>query len=209
LVSIERLECPEDSYCISVAAEDKLYVTDQYILTHNTAQVSTLASRQGLWPLLIVCPASLKGNWKRELKQWAGVDAFVVEGESLVTLPDEMPQAVIVNYDILFHQRPALSRYQWKCIAFDEVHNLSNRASNRTKAAKHLSRLTTKVIGMSGTPVMNRPADFWAILNIIRPELFPSWQAYATRYCDPRKTPATSPRRPRPKQSPRLVYCFV
>jgi SWI/SNF-related matrix-associated actin-dependent regulator 1 of chromatin subfamily A len=154
----------------------------------KTAQVSTLAARQGLWPLLIVCPASLKGNWKRELKQWAGVDAFVVEGESLVTLPDEMPQAVIVNYDILFHQRPALSRYQWKCIAFDEVHNLSNRASNRTKAAKHLSRLTTKVIGMSGTPVMNRPADFWAILNIIRPELFPSWQAYATRYCDPRKT---------------------
>ena len=154
----------------------------------KTCQVATLAARQSLWPLLIVCPASLKGNWQRELKMWADADSLVVEGKSLATLPDDLPKAVIVNYDILYDQRPLLGRYQWKCIAFDEVHNLSNRASKRTKAAKYLSRLTTKVIGMSGTPVMNRPADFWPILNIIRPELFPAWQAYATRYCEPRKT---------------------
>ena len=154
----------------------------------KTCQVSTLAARQSLWPMLIVCPASLKGNWQRELKMWAGADSLVIEGKSLATLPDDLPPAVIVNYDILYDQRPLLGRYQWKCIAFDEIHNLSNRTSNRTKAAKYLSRMTTKVIGMSGTPVMNRPADFWPILNIIRPELFPSWQAYATRYCDPRKT---------------------
>lgn len=154
----------------------------------KTCQVSTLAARQALWPLLIVCPASLKGNWQRELKQWAGVDSLVIEGKSLASLPDELPPAVIVNYDILFDQRALLQQYQWKCIAFDEVHNLANRQSKRTKAAKAISRMTTKVIGMSGTPVMNRPADFWPILNIIRPELFPSWQAYAHRYCDPRKT---------------------
>ncbi len=154
----------------------------------KTAQVSTLASRQGLWPLLIVCPASLKGNWQRELKQWANADSFVLEGKSLGSLPDPLPEAVIVNYDILHDQQPLLRRHQWACIAFDEVHNLSNRGSKRTKAAKAISRMTTKVVGMSGTPVMNRPADFWPILNIIRPELFPSWQAFAHRYCDPRKT---------------------
>lgn len=155
----------------------------------KTAQVVTLAARQALWPMLIVCPASLKGNWQRELQQWAGVDSLVLEGKSLASLPEDMPPAVIVNYDILYDQRPLLQRYEWKCIAFDEIHNLANRSSKRTKAAKALSRMTTKVIGMSGTPVMNRPADFWPILNIVRPELFPSWQAYAHRYCDPRKTP--------------------
>jgi SWI/SNF-related matrix-associated actin-dependent regulator 1 of chromatin subfamily A len=188
IVSVSLLPTLAESYCISVEAKDCLYATDEFVLTHNTAQVSTLAKRQALWPLLIVCPASLKGNWQKELKMWAGVDSYVVEGKSLATLPDDMPQAVIVNYDILYDQRPLLQQYQWKCIAFDEVHNLANRTSKRTKAAKALSRMTTKVIGMSGTPVMNRPADFWPILNIIRPELFPSFQAYAHRYCDPRKT---------------------
>lgn len=155
----------------------------------KSAQVSALAKQQGLWPLLVVCPASLKGNWQRELKLWAGCEeSLVLEGKSLGSLPDPLPQAVIVNYDILYDQQSLLRRYQWACIAFDEVHNLSNRASKRTKAAKAISRMTTKVIGISGTPVMNRPADFWPILNIIRPELFPSWQAFAHRYCDPRKT---------------------
>lgn len=154
----------------------------------KTAQVATLAKRQGLWPLLIVCPASLKGNWQRELAMWAGVESFVVEGKSLASLPDPLPPAVIVNYDILYDQRPLLQRYEWKCIAFDEAHSLANRQSKRTKAAKALSRMTTKVIAISGTPVMNRPSDFWPILNIVRPELFPSWQAFAHRHCDPRKT---------------------
>jgi SNF2 family DNA or RNA helicase len=85
--------------------------------------------------LLIVCPASLKGNWQRELKQWANADSFVLEGKSLGSLPDPLPEAVIVNYDILHDQQPLLRRHQWACIAFDEVHNLSNRGSKRTKAA--------------------------------------------------------------------------
>jgi SWI/SNF-related matrix-associated actin-dependent regulator 1 of chromatin subfamily A len=155
----------------------------------KTAQVATLAKRQDLWPMLVVCPASLKHNWERELRTWAGADSLILSGKDPTALPDDLPKAVIVNYDILYEQQPALLNVPWKCIAFDECHNLANRAAKRTKAAKRLSRLSTKVIGISGTPVMNRPADFWPILNIIRPELFPSWQAYAWKFCDPKKSP--------------------
>ena len=154
----------------------------------KTNQVCTLANRQNLWPLLVVCPASLKHNWERELRTWAGADSLILSGKVPADLPDELPKAVIVNYDILYEQQQTLLNVPWKCIAFDECHNLANRSAKRTKAAKRLSRLSTKVIGISGTPVMNRPADFWPILNIIRPELFPSWQAYAWKFCDPKKT---------------------
>lgn len=154
----------------------------------KTNQVCTLAHRQNLWPLLVVCPASLKHNWERELRTWAGADSLILSGKVPADLPDELPKAVIVNYDILYEQQQTLLNVPWKCIAFDECHNLANRSAKRTKAAKRLSRLSTKVIGISGTPVMNRPADFWPILNIIRPELFPSWQAYAWKFCDPKKT---------------------
>lgn len=154
----------------------------------KTPQVAALARQQGLFPLLIVCPASLKNNWERELRDWAKVESLILSGKDPQPLPDDLPPAVICNYDILYEQQTVLMNVPWKCIAFDEAHNLSNRSAKRTKAAKRLSRLTTKVIGISGTPLMNRPADFWPILNIIRPELYPSWQAFAWKFCDPKKT---------------------
>lgn len=155
----------------------------------KTAQVVTLAHRQSLWPLLVVCPATLKGNWEKELRMWAGADSMAISGEVPVTLPSDLPKAVIVNYDILYEQQHVLAEVQWGCIAFDEAHYLSSRTAKRTKAARYLARRNTKVIAMTGTPIINKPADFWSILNIIRPAEFPSFQQYAARFCDPQRRP--------------------
>jgi SWI/SNF-related matrix-associated actin-dependent regulator 1 of chromatin subfamily A len=154
----------------------------------KTAQVATLIKQQNLLPALVICPASVKDNWKREIKMWTGYDAQILSGKSPEGM-DQPPPITIINYDILDAWKMVLAGIRWGCLAIDECHMLADRASKRTRATKLISRHALKVIGISGTPVLNRPADFWPILNIIRPDMFKSFPEYAWAYCDPRKTP--------------------
>ena len=87
--------------CITVEAEDSLYVIDQYVVTHNTL-MSTIASiESGAEKVLIVCPANAKINWFRE------ISAFIEEEEiSIIKSSHWNPKRyTIINYDILknFH----------------------------------------------------------------------------------------------------------
>jgi len=154
----------------------------------KTAQVCTLIQQQQLLPTLVICPASVKDNWKREIKMWTGIDAQVLAGKTPEAL-EPLPLITIINYDILDAWKTVLAGIRWSCMAIDECHMLADRTSKRTRAAKLISRHAVKVVGMSGTPVLNRPADFWPILNIIRPDMFNSFPEFAWRYCDPKKTP--------------------
>lgn len=138
------------------------------------------------FPVLIVCPASLKDNWAKELRDWAGVESAIVQGETPYAIEGK-PLVVIINYDILDKHVITLAATPFKAVIFDECDTLSNPKSKRTKAAKALSRRIPGVIGMSGTPIRNRPADFWPILNIIRPTEFPSFNNYGWQYCEPKR----------------------
>ncbi len=154
--------------------------------TGKTACAVTYLAEAKHWPALLVCPASVKGTWKKELKQWAGVEGFIIDGRS-----GEVPtdyQAYIINYDLLKHRLKDIYALPLKAVVYDESHKLSNRTTGWTRAALALSRRVTHVIAMSGTPISNRPSDFWPTLNIIRPAEFPTFQAYAWQYCDPRRT---------------------
>jgi hypothetical protein len=72
------------------------------------------------------------------------------------------------------------------------VHNcqtLGNRRSQRTRAALKLGRSCKHVIALSGTPLVNRPAELWPTLHMIRPDLYPSFWTFCQRFCKPRRTP--------------------
>ncbi|HEY5444216.1 MAG TPA: DEAD/DEAH box helicase, partial [Pyrinomonadaceae bacterium] len=72
---------------------------------------------------------------------------------------------------------------------FDEAHYLKAPRARRTRASRRLVKKASSVIGLSGTPLTNRPIELWSILRIIRPDLFPSREEYAWAYCKPRYTP--------------------
>jgi SWI/SNF-related matrix-associated actin-dependent regulator 1 of chromatin subfamily A len=136
-------------------------------------------------PLLILCPASLKDNWIREIEMVFGTRQFYkVEGKVPKAIPRNA-EVVIANYDILPFQVHEIVKHRFDVAIIDECHVLANRNGPRTKAAKLLSRRIRHIIGLSGTPIRNRPADFWAILNIIRPQDYRSFQEYAWKYCEP------------------------
>jgi SWI/SNF-related matrix-associated actin-dependent regulator 1 of chromatin subfamily A len=149
--------------------------------------VSTVAYLDKLnkWPVLIVAPSSVKGAWKNEFEEYIGEEAIVAEGES--PYEGELKhKCVVINYDILAAQMPWLTEQNFECLVFDECQMLANLTTKWTKAARILAKRCPRVMGLSGTPIANRPADFWPILNMVRPDLFPAFKEYAWKHCAPR-----------------------
>jgi SWI/SNF-related matrix-associated actin-dependent regulator 1 of chromatin subfamily A len=157
-----------------------------------------------LRPVVVVCPASLKINWTREIQKWTGESSVIISGRR----EDELPQApwYVINYDVLGRdERTAEDRKKnkrknvhgwWECLVAlkpaavvgDEVHYLSDTASIRSNAFRKLVRESGVVtlIMLSGTPARNRPRDLFTALNLIAPLEFRNWHEYCEAYCGPR-----------------------
>lgn len=148
-----------EQVCISVAAEDHLYVTKDFTVTHNTIQAIGVHNATATKRILIVCPASLKVNWEREWRAWdvhersVGIAKSVLESEPVfddegtrARNPDtgalvynnwtrhDWPETdvVIVNYDMLLTFDKQIKAREWDLAVFDEAHMLKTATTIRT-----------------------------------------------------------------------------
>jgi SWI/SNF-related matrix-associated actin-dependent regulator 1 of chromatin subfamily A len=132
-------------------------------------------------PAVVVCPASLKGNWEQECKAWTTISPCTLFGTTPFLL-DNPRKIYIINYDILQYWLPALAIA--KTIILDECHMVKNPKAQRTKAVKAFCKGKKHVISLSGTPIINRPIEFFTALNILAPDTFNRYWDFAQRYCD-------------------------
>lgn len=148
------------------------------------------AERNDAWPAVVVCPASIKFQWEREAAHHVGVRAEVLEG----TKPEKRgrmaanPKLTVINYDVLTPWMEHLVALKPKLIIIDESQFLISRNSLRTRAVRHLCKDVPFVITLSGTPLVNRPAELWSTLNILQPARWKSWYSFAHLFCSPRRT---------------------
>jgi SWI/SNF-related matrix-associated actin-dependent regulator 1 of chromatin subfamily A len=141
--------------------------------------------------VLVVCPASLKLNWKREIQL---VDPKVtIEVIGVDREPADDPRWVIVNYDILSKHADRLHAVDWAGVILDEGHFIKN-ASQRTNHCLKLlgvqADARAPVIGpdyvflLTGTPMTNRPKDLFNLLRCVGHPSARSFLSFAKRYCD-------------------------
>jgi SWI/SNF-related matrix-associated actin-dependent regulator 1 of chromatin subfamily A len=149
--------------------------------------LGNLALHPELRPAFIVCPASLKVNWRREALMHIGESTVILSGEKPTPLTG--PWIYVINYDIVSKWLHTILATKPKLLVFDEVQALKNLRAKRTKACKQLAMHTPHVIGLSGTPIANRPQELFSILNIVTPHIHPSWNKYAARYCNAKRKP--------------------
>jgi SWI/SNF-related matrix-associated actin-dependent regulator 1 of chromatin subfamily A len=139
--------------------------------------------------VLIVCPASLKINWQRELSRW-----LVDRARSIAVWNggnkhrDLEADIVIVNYELLGRFAGELKRARWDLIVFDEAHLLKTPRAQRTLAAKSLAPYALRRVCLTGTPMLGRPCELWSLLNLLDPATWPNFYVFAHRYCDAVKT---------------------
>ena len=142
-----------------------------------------------LRPAIIVAPASLKLNWEKEARIWLpntieNADIQILSGSPNKTSGNPLHgNIIIINYDILQKWEKRLKDYKFKIIILDESHYIKNSKAQRSKAVIKLCKTVKHVIALSGTPIINRPIEFYTTIKIIEPGLFPSRWKFAHEFC--------------------------
>lgn len=141
-------------------------------------------------PAIVVCPAYLRWQWRREASTHIGMPADVLEGMKppTVTRLGNVAPLTIINYEILGPWIPYLKAMQPQTVIGDEAHYLQSRKAKRTKNFYKLSAGVPHMLLLTGTPIMNRPAELFPLLNLLRPNIWPSFLPYAHLHCGPRRT---------------------
>ena len=138
--------------------------------------------------VLIICPASLKINWHRELTRWLTRKLSVGIADSKCVPTTDI---VILNYDIAAKLRPRLESIAWDLLVCDEAHALKNPKAQRTKAIlgdkDTLGLRAKRRMFLTGTPIVNKPVELWPLIHALDPERWPHFFKFALRYCGARK----------------------
>ncbi len=140
------------------------------------------------YPAIVVCPASLKLNWLRELERWLPArSVHVLSGNGGEAPPSA--EVTIVNYDIVAARLTQLCALHPRALVVDESHYCKNAAAKRTQAVARLAATVPSdgfVFALTGTPVPNRPAELISQLRIIgRLEDFGSGARFGQRFRGP------------------------
>ncbi len=171
-------------------AIEKLLKNDKFILADDMGLGKTTSTviaslESGANRVLIICPASLKINWEREIKNYTDKSVYICEGKKF-----EQADYVIVNYDILknFHDpkdklNSIILNSKFDLVVIDEAHYVSNAQAQRTKIIMDVTKNIKKLWLLTGTPMTSRPMNYYNILKLIDSPVSQNWQAYAIRYC--------------------------
>lgn len=133
---------------------------------------------------LVICPASLKINWLRELDKW------LVHHRTIGIANAKRwsyTNVTIINFDILRKYENLIREIAWDLLIVDECHYLKNPKAQRTKQVLGGYGIdpikARKRLFLTGTPMVNRPIELYAILKSLNPTVFGSFRKYADRYC--------------------------
>lgn len=150
-------------------SQRRAFLADEQGLGKTIEALATLEA-DGAYPAIVVCPASLKLNWLRELELWLPNRSAQALTGTRASAPIERADVTVVNYDIVAGRLAALQALGPRALVLDESHYCKNAAAKRTQAVQQLSGAVPRdglVLALTGTPVMNRPPELISQLRIL------------------------------------------
>ncbi|WP_210571824.1 DEAD/DEAH box helicase [Streptomyces sp. GESEQ-4] len=131
-------------------------------------------------PTLVICPASLLGNWQREITRFApGVPVRRFHGPDR-TLDDLDGGFVLTTYGTMRSAAPALAQQAWGMVVADEAQHVKNPYSATAKALRTIP--TPARVALTGTPVENNLSELWALLDWTTPGLLGPLKSFRSRH---------------------------
>jgi SWI/SNF-related matrix-associated actin-dependent regulator 1 of chromatin subfamily A len=171
---------------IQKLVENKKYILADDMGLGKTTSTIIAALESGAKKILIICPATLKINWKREIENYSDRTIYIAEGKHFSTEHD----FVIINYDILknFHDSKKKDDSQilasnFDLVVIDEAHYIKNAQAQRTKLINDIVKKVDRLWLLTGTPMTSRPIDYYNLLSLVDSPVAKNWMAYVIRYC--------------------------
>ncbi|MFF3482725.1 DEAD/DEAH box helicase [Streptomyces sp. NPDC002701] len=131
-------------------------------------------------PTLVVCPASLLGNWQREIERFApGVPVRRFHGQDR-SLADLAGGFVLTTYGTMRSVAPQLAHQTWGMVVADEAQHVKNPYSATAKALRTIPAPAR--VALSGTPVENNLSELWALLDWTTPGLLGPLKSFRARH---------------------------
>jgi hypothetical protein len=161
----------------------RTFLADEQGLGKTVQALATLEADDA-FPAVVICPASLKLNWKREIERWLPHRSItVVSGTGTVA---EAAEITVINYDIVHAHRARLSLRRPAALVLDESHYVKNPRAKRTQAVRRLAESLgpdALRLALTGTPVMNHAEELIPQLRVLgRLEDFGSGARFARRF---------------------------
>ena len=121
-------------------------------------------------PNLVVCPATLLENWRRELARFApSLTTLVHAGPRRTGSVEDLrtPDVTVASYETMVGDISLFRALNWNVVALDEAQNIKNPDARRTRRAKEIPKRVG--IAVTGTPVENRLKDLWSLCDFVLP----------------------------------------
>ncbi len=156
------------------------------IIVHNcgkTLQAIATALHLGCNKVLVVCPASVKRQWCREIQKFTYKSCVVIEGSQKQREQQYTRDVTffIINYELVMKDLLILNSKVWDMIIADEVSRIKNWKS-KTKSA--LTQIKTNFkLGLTATPIENNVQELYSILSWINPEILGTYFNFINEYC--------------------------
>ncbi|MBQ4265014.1 MAG: DEAD/DEAH box helicase [Clostridia bacterium] len=167
-------------------ANERTLLADEMGLGKTVQALACLAAT-GDMPALLVVPPHLMRNWESEVHRFLRVNGQMPRVHVIRGLkPYDLPQAdvYIVHYLLLRGWKKALPQMRFRAVIFDEVQELRHAGTEKYSAASLLAESSERVIGLSGTPIYNRGAEIWNVINILDFHCLGDWESFTREWCD-------------------------
>ena len=135
-------------------------------------------------PSLVICPASVLHNWRREANRFTPhLKVLVLEsGAARHNLRKQIPQhdLIVTNYALLRRDLEELQKFQFRAVILDEAQFIKNPGAQVTHSVKQLK--SEHRLALTGTPLENRLLDLWSIVDFIQPSYLGNQEQFAETY---------------------------
>ncbi|MBN1777494.1 MAG: DEAD/DEAH box helicase [Clostridiales bacterium] len=153
----------------------------------KTVQSLALLSHITAYPAIVVAPAHLIRNWESEIHRFVQktggepLSIHIVKGLKSYALPQA--DIYLMHYLLLRGWKQYLAESELEYVIFDEIQELRHSGTEKYSAASLLADHAGRVVGLSGTPIYNRGAEIWNVINILDFHFLGNYESFTREWC--------------------------
>lgn len=167
----------------------RLLIADEMGVGKTVQAIGLSSLYQKDWPVLVICPSSLKFAWRDEITNWLSEIIDSNEVQVIKHSKNEFKDNIkyyIISYDLSVRMIEKIIEKKFQYIIADEAHYLKSRTAKRTISLTPILQRAKRVVLLTGTPILAKPMEIFPLLHILRPDKFKGFKEFGSRYCDPK-----------------------